>query len=137
MDTWIECAWFQCRKRFEPNRYTNQFYRADGRYHEGRKYCSRSCQQKAYRLRKDSVTIAEGITTQGTVTRPKDIIETKQEFFTKIDHARPQIQLSEGYVYSDWQPWPPSKWQPIGKIPLPSAGSDDDLTIPDFLMRTA
>jgi hypothetical protein len=25
VDTWIECAWFKCRTRFEPNRRNNQY----------------------------------------------------------------------------------------------------------------
>jgi hypothetical protein len=35
------------------------------------------------------VTLAEGTTTQATVTRTKDTTETKQEFPTKNGHARP------------------------------------------------
>jgi hypothetical protein len=54
MDTWKECAWFKCSKRFEPGRHANQHRNAGGRQHDGALYCSRSCQQKAYRLRRDA-----------------------------------------------------------------------------------
>jgi hypothetical protein len=90
MDTWKECAWFQCRKRFEPSKRSNRFYRADGPHHEGRTYCSRSCQQKAYRLRRNSRTVTpEGTDTLRTVTRPSERIENKREFSTKNGHSRP------------------------------------------------
>jgi hypothetical protein len=47
---------------------------------------------------------------------------------------RSAFVLPEGHVYSDWTPWPPSKWRPIGNEAIaPSA--DDDLSIPDFLKR--
>ena len=133
MDTWTECAWFKCRKRFEPNRYANQYYRADGRHHEGRRYCSRSCQQKAYRLRRDKCDDCKDTITQGTVTRPQHRTENIEVAPTKNDHARRSFVLPVGYAYSDWQPWPPSRWQPIGSTPR--AADTDDLSIPDFLRR--
>jgi hypothetical protein len=43
------------------------------------------------------------------------------------------FSLPDSYVYSDWQPWPPSRWQPIGSTPR--AADTDDLSIPDFLRR--
>jgi hypothetical protein len=138
METWIECAWFQCRKRFEPSKYSNQYYRADARRHQDALYCSGSCKQKAYRLRRKLGDIApvtqkpEGITVRAPVTRPEHHTENKQEFRAKIDHARRSFELPEGYVYSDWKPWPESKWRPIGTTPAIIA---DDLTIPDFLRR--
>jgi hypothetical protein len=90
MDTWIECAWFKCRKRFEPSKRSNRFYRADGPSHEGAVYCSPACKQKAYRLRSRTVTKSpEGTDILRTVTRPKDAAETKQEFSTKNGHPRP------------------------------------------------
>ena len=106
MDTWKECAWFKCRKRFEPSRRSNQFRRAGGAHHDGALYCSRSCQQKAYRLRRDtaSATVTQetaavraealnaekGTTTQATVTRPEQHIENINVFSTKNGHARRQ-----------------------------------------------
>jgi hypothetical protein len=110
--TWRECAWFKCRKRFEPGKYTNQHRRGGGRHHRGALYCSRSCQQKAYRLRRDTAATEGGATvttdsgatvtktqvvtvartaTQGTVTRPEQRIENIEVFSTKNDHARPPI----------------------------------------------
>jgi hypothetical protein len=102
--TWKECAWFKCRKRFEPARRTNQHFRIGGRHHEGALYCSRACQQKAYRLRRknDGATVTkdggatvtkpqEGTTTHATVTRHQQHIENIEVFSTKNDHARPPI----------------------------------------------
>jgi hypothetical protein len=48
METWKECGWGKCGKRFEPARRGNQHHRTDGRRHEGAIYCSRACRQKAY-----------------------------------------------------------------------------------------
>ena len=88
MDTWKECAWFKCRKRFEPSKRSNRFYRADGPHHEGRLYCSRSCQQRAYRLRNSRTVTPEGTDTLRTVTPPKQPIEITSEFGAKNGHTR-------------------------------------------------
>ncbi len=70
MDTWIECAWFKCRKRFEPGRRASQHYRCGGRHHKGALYCSRACQQKAYRFRRDTAASDGAATvTQETGTK--------------------------------------------------------------------
>ena len=102
MDTWKECAWFKCSKRFEPSRRSNQFQCADGLHHEGALYCSRSCQQKAYRLRRDTerATVTqneaetvtkcpEGTTPHATVTRPKMNQSFQGVKRAKNGHARP------------------------------------------------
>jgi len=101
MMQWIECAWFKCRKRFEPGRRSNQSHRAGGAHHEGARYCSRSCQQKAYRLRRDSgsatVTPApEGTTTHATVTRTFQHVENIAGIRTKNGHPRPAYALYRG-----------------------------------------
>jgi hypothetical protein len=89
MDSWIECAWFQCRKRFEPGRAQNQFHRAGNKAHKGARYCCRSCQQKAYRLRRATVTQApECSITHATVTRTLQQTENIDEIRTKNAHAR-------------------------------------------------
>jgi hypothetical protein len=117
MDTWKECAWFKCRIRFEPSRRANQRRGAGGQHHDGALYCSRSCQQKAYRLRRDAAakdgaaTVTKqrrGTYPHATVTRPQQHIENIEVFSTKNDHARPS-----NVVPSDWKPWPPSVWRPI------------------------
>jgi hypothetical protein len=53
MQSWLECGWFSCAKRFEPGRRANRFGRADGRRHEGALYCSPACRQAVYRFRRD------------------------------------------------------------------------------------
>ena len=127
METWKECGWAPCGKRFEPGRRNNQHLRASGRHHSGAVYCSRSCQQKAYRWRVEASRKAvSGTITHATVTRPFQNIENAERFSTKNDHARPAFSLSAGYVYSDWQP----SWQPHWPSPC-----SDDLSIPDFLKR--
>jgi len=136
--TWIECAWFKCRKRFEPSKHSNQYYRADARHHEDARYCSGACKQKAYRLRRKLGNVApvtreaEGTVVRAPVTHPEHSTEKIGLFSTKNDHPRRSYALREGYVYSDWQPWPPSKWQPIGLMPRLAT---DDLSISDFIRR--
>lgn len=114
METWIECAWFQCRKRFEPSKRSNRFCRADGPHHEGRAYCSRSCQQKSYRLRRNSRTVTPGGTdTLRTVTRPSEHVDDKREFSTKNGHPRPPkrlLSIRAGKIIPD------SKWPGMYRI---------------------
>jgi hypothetical protein len=114
MDSWIECAWFQCRKRFEPNRRSNQFRHAGGSHHAGALYCSRSCQQKAYRQRHATVTpddgasvtkTPEGNTPHATVTRPEQHTENIAEFSTKNGHARRLMRTRKGEIVADAK-WP-------------------------------
>jgi len=98
---WVECAWFKCRQRFKPGRRSNQSRRAGGAHHEGARYCSRSCQQKAYRLRRDtgSATVtpaSEGTTTHATVTRTCQRVENIAEIWTKNGHPRPAYALNRG-----------------------------------------
>jgi hypothetical protein len=134
MDTWIECGWTSCRKRFEPGRRGNQHRRADGPQHRGAVYCSRACQQKAYRWRLEaSQKTCPGTTPQATVTRGSEHIENLEVFSTKNEHPRPSIPLQDGYVRSRWEPWPPSIWGPIVDRPLEP---HDDLSIPAFLRQT-
>ena len=95
MDAWIECAWFKCRKRFEPGR------RSNGAHHTGALYCSRSCQQKAYRHRQSGVTVADAPGAGATVTlapapAPQPLAAPS------ASNARPTIHLPEGAVLSDW-----------------------------------
>ena len=47
---------------------------------------------------------------------------------------RSAFVLPEGYVWSDWTPWPPPKWRPIVDEPV-TPPSADDLSIPHFLKR--
>jgi hypothetical protein len=49
------------------------------------------------------------------------ILKTLLKFGRKM---RPAFRLSEGYVYSDWQPCLPRDWATL-----------PDISIPDFLMR--
>jgi hypothetical protein len=106
MDTWKECAWFKCRKRFEPSKRSNRFCRADGPSHEGARFCSPACRQKAYRLRSKPVTKSpEGTTPLRTVTRPQQRTETKQEFSTKNGHARRLLSTRAGKIVPDTK-WP-------------------------------
>jgi hypothetical protein len=102
LDTWKECAWLKCRKRFEPSRRSNQFRRAGGAHHDGALYCSRSCQQKAYRLRRDTASatvtqIGKCTTPQATVTHPEQHIENIDVFSTKTGHAR-HLKVIAGLV---------------------------------------
>jgi len=84
METWKECGWAPCGKRFEPGRRNNQHLRASGRHHSGAVYCSRSCQQKAYRWRVEASRKAvSGTITHATVTRPFRNIENTERFSTK------------------------------------------------------
>jgi hypothetical protein len=41
METWKECGWAACGKRFEPSKRSNQHRRTDGPRHGGAIYCSR------------------------------------------------------------------------------------------------
>jgi hypothetical protein len=101
MDTWKECAWFQCRKRFEPGRRINQHRRAGGEHHKGALYCSRACQQKAYRLRRGApATVTpivrespEGINAHATVTPKKRNKLFQGVRVVEIGHPRPPIGL--------------------------------------------
>jgi len=98
VDTWKECAWFKCHKRFEPGRRANQHRNAGGRQHDGALYCSRSCQQKAYRLRaratvtreapKGAPKQREGTTPHATVTPQKRIKQFQGVRGLKNGHAR-------------------------------------------------
>ena len=127
METWKECGWAPCGKRFEPGRRNNQHLRASGRHHSGAVYCSRSCQQKAYRWRVEASRKAvSGTTTHATVTRPFQNIENTERFSTKNEHSRSSFQLPDSYVPSNWEP----SWQPHWPSP-----SSDDLSIPEFLKR--
>jgi hypothetical protein len=125
METWIECAWFKCRKRFEPGRRANQFYRADGRHHGGALYCCNAHRQMAYRFRRDndsaSVTKSPAVTTtHATVTRTSGVIENIAEIQTKNGHARRTYVLPDGYVFSDWRPsWQPHWPQPANDLSIP------------------
>jgi hypothetical protein len=125
MDTWTECAWFNCRKRFEPSRRSNQFHHAGGIHHAGALYCSPGCKQKAYRFRRDTADATvtktpERTTTQATVTRPAQHIEYIGGFSAKNDHPRLTFQLPAGYVYPDWQSCLPSDWQSLPDLPIPA-----------------
>ena len=51
METWKECGWAKCSKRFEPGRRSNKYQYPDGKPHKGAVYCSNRCKQKAYRSR--------------------------------------------------------------------------------------
>lgn len=87
-------------------------------------YCSRGCQQNAYRWRLQASQITpSGSTTQATVTRGLEPIENTKVFRTKDGHARPTIPLPAGYVFSNWEPCSP-------RSPIL-----DDLSIPAFLRR--
>ena len=74
MDTWKECGWAKCRKRFEPRRRSNQYQR--GAQHGGAVYCSHRCRQMAYRQRVEAsqkTTAARrtpSALTSASVTRP-------------------------------------------------------------------
>src|SRR6516165_5573009 len=128
METWKECAWAGCRKRFEPGRRSNQHQHADGPRHGGAIYCSHRCRQMAYRWR---VEASQKTTTHGSVTRPPQHIESATEFLTKNEHARSPFYLPEGCTYSQWEPWPPSHWRRITDA-NDGRPSSDDLTTPNF-----
>jgi hypothetical protein len=72
METWRECGWGKCGKRFEPARYNNQHRGPDSKHrrHKAAVFCSNRCRQAAYRWRSASVTSSSGITPQATVTGP-------------------------------------------------------------------
>jgi hypothetical protein len=120
MDTWIECAWFQCRKRFEPGRRANQHRHAGGEHHQGALYCSRACQQKAYRLRRnggsatvtralvDASKTTEGTNTHATVTPAKRTERFQGVVSVKNGHARPSkrpLSTRAGKIVPDAK-WP-------------------------------
>jgi hypothetical protein len=108
MDSWIECAWFGCRKRFEPARRSNQFRNPDNDPHEGALYCSRACQQKAYRHRRrgSAIVTREGAATvtdasgdigvQATVTPSKIAQSFQRADSAKNGHPRPIFALHRG-----------------------------------------
>src|SRR5215469_4961953 len=113
MDAWIECAWFKCCKRFEPGR------RSNGAHHTGALYCSRSCQQKAYRHRQSGVTVADAPGAGATVTlapapAPQPLAAPS------ASNARPTIHLPEGAVLSDWKLCLPSDWRTLPDLPIPA-----------------
>src|SRR6516164_8136891 len=83
---WVECAWFKCRQRFKPGRRSNQSRRAGGAHHEGARHCSRSCQQKAYRLRRDTGSATVTPASEGTTCQR---VENIAEMWTKNGHPRP------------------------------------------------
>ena len=90
METWKQCGWAPCGKRFEPSRRSNRHQRATASRHDDAIYCSRACRQKAYRWRSRAVTRTSiKATTRRAVTRPSEHIENTKVFLTKIDHARP------------------------------------------------
>src|SRR5262249_45061109 len=111
----------KCRKRFEPGRRANQFRHGGGSHHDGRLYCSRSCQQKAYRQRRAgaSATVtpnrncAPAIVSKGpattdlhaTITPAHQRIENVEVFLTKIDKARPLFRTAAGELAVDNE-WP-------------------------------
>jgi hypothetical protein len=102
METWKECGWGKCGKRFEPAKYNNQHRGPDSKHkrHKGAIYCSRGCQQKAYRWRLEasqktvqaSRKPAPHTDVPATVTRPLEPIENIEVFWTKIDHPRPYFE---------------------------------------------
>ena len=90
METWKECGWAGCGKRFEPSRRRNRFQRATDSRHGDAIYCSPACKQKAYRWRSRAVTESPKSTnTLRAVTRPLEHIGNTCEFRTKNAHPRP------------------------------------------------
>jgi hypothetical protein len=111
MDTWKECGWAQCRKRFEPSRRSNQHRHAGGNHHEGAVYCSRSCQQKAYRWRvQASRKAVSGTTTHATVTPLKNAQCFQGPAKAKNAHARPLFATADGEIIPD------SKWPKMYRV---------------------
>jgi hypothetical protein len=117
MDTWKGCAWFQCNKRFEPARHANQHRHAGGQLHDGALYCSRACQQKAYRLRRDggSATVTPspveaaktpaGTEVHATVTPTKISKPFHKVTVPKNGHARQPLSTRAGKILPDAK-WP-------------------------------
>jgi hypothetical protein len=108
METWKECAWAGCRKRFEPGRQANS----------RTTYCSPTCRKRAHRARHMIVT--------NGIAGPS--VQDDRDTAPAPPSARPgraSFVLPESYVLSDWAP----SWQPH----WPS--DDDDLSISDFLKR--
>jgi hypothetical protein len=93
VETWKECGWGNCGKRFEPAQRANQYRRGGGRRHGGAVYCSRACQQKAYLWRLQAsqkpVVTVPGVIVAATVTSPLQHIESIEELTAKIEHRRP------------------------------------------------
>ena len=84
METWKQCGWAPCGKRFEPSRRSNRHQRATASRHDDAIYCSRACRQKAYRWRSRAVTRTPiKATTRRAVTRPFQHIENIGRFSTK------------------------------------------------------
>jgi hypothetical protein len=120
MDSWRECAWFKCRKRFEPGRRANQHHHANADTHDGALYCSNPCRQKAYRLRRrarsatvtpaprNSGKVPKGTTHHATVTPTKIRVKFQGVRIAKIGHARPQnglLSTRAGQIVPDAK-WP-------------------------------
>ena len=114
MYSWKECSW--CHGRFQPASITNRFHRTGGPEHQGGKYCSPSCRQRAYRWRvkgsNGSSTVTQkspvGTRVRSTVTRTKFPIEITEEFRAKNDHPtgpnRP-LRTRDGEIVRDAK-WP-------------------------------
>ena len=127
METWKDCAWAGCRKRFEPGRQANT----------RTTYCSPTCRQRAHRARHMIVTesIAGTSLQDDRYTAPAGQDDRySAPAATTTPQNRTPFVLPAGYVYSDWTPWPPLRWRPIIDEPVPPS-ADDDLSIPDFLRR--
>ena len=114
MDSWKECSW--CHGRFQPGAVTNRFHRTGGPQHQGGKYCSPSCRQRAYRWRvkgsNGSSTATQksvaGTRVRSTVTCANFPVEIAEEFRTKNDHPtgpnRP-LRTRDGEIVRDAK-WP-------------------------------
>jgi hypothetical protein len=106
-----KCGWAKCPNRFEPARRSNQHQRAGGDHHEGAVYCSRSCQQKAYRWRvQASRKAVSGTTTHATVTPPKNAQCFQGPARAKNAHARPPFATPDGEIIAD------SKWPKMYRV---------------------
>jgi hypothetical protein len=84
----IVCGWPECGKQFEPGRRSNQ-HSAGDRHHEGALYCSRACQQKAYRHRRATVT-QQAASAAATVT-------PRAWFVRRPGYDGPPIELTCGH----------------------------------------
>ena len=112
METWKECGWGKCGKRFEPERANRTTA-----------FCSNRCRQAAYRWRSATVTKAVPLATpQATVTRAPARLRTAPRHHP-WGLQRSQISIPLGAVVSRWEPCSPQS--PIM----------DDLSIPAFLKR--
>ena len=119
METWKECAWAGCRKRFEPGRQANT----------RTTYCSPTCRKRAHRARHMIVT--KGV----AATSVQDDRDTASAPIP-LPQGRAPFVLPKGYVLSDWTPWPPSRWRPIIDEPV-KLSADDDLAFPIFSSANA